>query len=98
MQKAEKRKRVRNRALLRDMRRLVCEVCGAKAYGGVHHIITQGAGGPDHRYNVIQLCFDCHINKAHGGHYSKDFLFEHVARRERVSKDEVIELVWDLKA
>ena len=88
-----KRKRIKDRVTLKEMRKPYCEVCGRRAYGGVHHITPRSCFGPDIRENGIQLCHECHIFKAHGGHYSKEFLYDIVAKREGKTIDEVIEAV-----
>ncbi len=82
---------------MKSLRKDYCEVCGGRAYGGVHHVISKGSGGPDHVYNGIQLCQSCHIFEAHGGHLSKRFLFAIIAKREGVERKEVEETVWGLK-
>ena len=99
MPSVEKRKRVRDRVACKDARRDYCEVCGRSTVEGegAHHIVSQGSGGPDIPENLIMLCWQCHIGKAHGGHYSKDFLFSVVARREGKTAEEVREYVMALK-
>lgn len=64
-----------------------CEIpaCGRFTYGAdPHHIVTRGSGGPDHRFNLIQLCGFCHYGKLTEGKYSKDYLFGIIAERESV--------------
>ena len=93
-----KRKRIKDRVTLKEMRKPYCERCGDKAYGGVHHVISKGSGGPDHFSNLVQLCKNCHIFGAHTGHISKDELFEVIAKREGVTPEEVSSIAWGLKA
>ena len=59
------------------------ELSGLPAYGAAPHhwYITVGAGGPDHKYNLIQLTATEHI-KAHAGEITKDELAKIVAERE----------------
>ena len=97
MASVPKRKRVRDRATCKSVRKPYCEVCGEKAYGGCHHVISVGSGGGDLVENLIQLCKNCHINKAHGGHYSKDFLFEIIAKREGKTLEEIKKIAWGAK-
>ncbi|HHV39694.1 MAG TPA: HNH endonuclease [Tepidimicrobium sp.] len=54
----------------------------------VHHIITKGCGGPDHRYNLITLCAECHT-RTHAGRISQDCLWRIVGRREGVEASTV---------
>ena len=100
MNEVPKRKRINDKTVRRDARKPYCEVCGKATQEGegAHHVISKGSGGADHPWNLVMLCNpNCHIHKAHGGHYSKRFLFEVIAKREGVSVDEVEEVVWELK-
>jgi len=73
-----------------------CEICGTRAYGGAHHVISRGAGGPDHPLNLIQLCAQCH-SKVHAGNISRKRLWEIIARRERMTPEGVEEKLYRLK-
>ena len=59
------------------------ELSGLPTYGAAPHhwYITVGAGGPDHKYNLIQLTATEHI-KAHAGEITKEQLAKIVAERE----------------
>jgi len=92
-----KRKRLVDPAAIEAARKPYCEVCGQSAHGGPHHIITVGAGGPDHKYNLIQLCGICHYAKIPSGKLTRRFLFGIVARREGATVEEVEETVCRLK-
>jgi hypothetical protein len=72
-----------------------CERCGAPAFGEPHHVVSQGSGGPDQKLNLIQLC-TCH-DKAHRGLISKDELFSIIAKRERMTPEEVKDAVYAMK-
>ena len=100
MPSVPKRKRINDKVVRQEARKPYCEACGKATLAGegAHHIGSKGAGFPDHPWNLIMLCNECHIYKAHGGHYSKRFLFEIVAKREGVSVEEVENTVWGLKA
>ncbi|HBK69305.1 MAG TPA: hypothetical protein DDZ91_11740 [Firmicutes bacterium] len=45
---------------IENIRQPYCERCGKPAYGWPHHIKTRGAGGKEDRWNLIQLCGECH--------------------------------------
>ena len=88
-------------AAIKAVRSDTCTKCGKPAEGGPHHIIKVGIGGPDHRYNLIQLChWDCHT-VAHDLNppleLKTDYLFSLVAKREGVSIEEVVDTVMELK-
>ncbi len=79
-----KPKRLKDKKAIEAVRRSFCEVCGRRDLGlHVHHIITKGSGGPDHRYNLITLCAECHT-RTHAGRISQDCLWRIVGRREGV--------------
>lgn len=89
----QKPKRVRNPKAIAAIRKPYCEVCGRPAYGEPHHIITRGAGGPDHPFNLIQLCGSCHYEKVPAGKLSREYLFRIVARREGKTVEEIKDAV-----
>lgn len=93
-----RRSRVRDRTAIRDARKNYCEVCGGEAWGGPHHIIFKSENGPDHRFNLIQLCKECHQKKVHGKRPTLDkmTLFQYVAWRERVVLAIVVEIVLQM--
>lgn len=41
-----------------------CTACGGHTEGGnaLHPVKTRKAGGPDHPWNLMPLCFKCHHN------------------------------------
>lgn len=92
-----KKKRLVDPVAIKTARKPYCEVCGRPTYGEPHHIITRGAGGPDHKYNLIQLCAICHYGKIPSGKLSRRFLFEIVARRERVTVEEVEDTICKMR-
>ena len=92
-----KKMRLSDPKLIKEMGSDRCEICGESAACEVHHIISVGSGGPDHRYNLIALCkWKCHI-KAHNGRLPKEFLFGKVSLREGVVYDVVAETVRRFK-
>jgi 5-methylcytosine-specific restriction endonuclease McrA len=58
-----------------------CELCG-QAGNDPHHLVSRGASGPDHAYNLICLCRSCH-RKVHDGYYNRDTIFKMVSYREK---------------
>jgi len=75
--------RIVNKKVLKDIRDLgECDVCHGQG-GDAHHVISRGAGGPDHRYNLLNVCRRCH-NKIHSPFtfWTKDKQFELVSYRE----------------
>ena len=70
-----------------------CERCGEQVQGKPHHIRTRASGGPDHPYNLIQLCGFCHYGDLPDGKISREELFNIVADREGVDVKVVIETV-----
>lgn len=91
-----KPKRVVNKRLIRTWPRERCEICRARVSPQAHHIISVGSGGPDHKFNLITLCFYCH-EKAHRGVLTREYLFRRVGYRERVSLSHVVDVVMNLK-
>jgi hypothetical protein len=45
---------------------MTCEACRAATATARHHIVTRGSGGPDEPWNILELCFSCHIGVFHG--------------------------------
>jgi hypothetical protein len=94
----DKHKRIDDRPTVEEMKKEYCEVCKNSTLrnGKIidpHHIYTKGASSPDIPENLIQLCWDCHYEKAHGGKYSKAFLLGIVAERENTTVDEIIDKI-----
>jgi 5-methylcytosine-specific restriction endonuclease McrA len=87
-------RRVVNPKAIELARKPRCEVCGARAYGEPHHIITRGAGGPDIPENLIQLCWQCHYGEVPSGRLPKARLFAIIARRERKTPEEIEDIVY----
>lgn len=88
-----KTQRIKDPRAVEECRQELCEVCGRRAHGQPHHIVTVGAGGPDISENLIQLCWECHYGKVPNGKLSKRQLFTIVARRLNKTFDEVIQTV-----
>lgn len=86
-----KLKRVRDPKAILGARKLYCERCRRPAFGEPHHIFTRGAGGPDIKENLIQLC-TCH-DLAHRGKIPRQELMEIVARREGTTADEIERII-----
>lgn len=84
-----KHKRIRNRKVIQEIRKQICERCGMRSYGEPHHIYTVGSGGGDIKENLIQLCADCHI-AAHARYVGKDELIDIVAEREGMTSDAIV--------
>jgi hypothetical protein len=88
-------------AAIAVVRSTICTKCGRPAEGQPHHIIKVGNGGPDHVYNLIQLChWDCHV-PAHDLNPPEDLkadnFFRLVALREGVDLKTVVDTVMELK-
>lgn len=83
-----KHKRVKDRKMIKAMRKNYCERCGAYADIEPHHVFTVGSGGGDIAMNLVQLCTSCHIG-AHDGSIKRDELLAIVARREGVAYEDV---------
>lgn len=43
----------------------ICATCGAKKDIDLHHIIPLAAGGTNDYFNMIYLCYDCHMKLHH---------------------------------
>ena len=82
-----KHKRVKDRKMIKAMRKNYCERCGAYADIEPHHVFTVGSGGGDIATNLVQLCTSCHIG-AHDGSIKRDELLAIVARREGVAYED----------
>ena len=83
--------RVRSKSAIEAARKEWCESCGRPAYAEPHHVVTVGAGGPDHRFNLIQLCGDDHT-RAHSSDKNRltaDRLLAIVAMREGMLLEDV---------
>lgn len=57
-----KRKRIENKKLCNDIRKMPCCNCNSKGIIDVHHIKTRGAWGDDLEFNLVPFCRNCHIN------------------------------------
>ena len=79
---------------IRASRKPYCEVCFRTAFGDPHHVRTRGAGGPDIKENLIQLCWDCHYVKVPAGKLPRHFLFAMIAKREGISVKEIEKKVY----
>lgn len=82
-----KHKRVKDRKMIKAMRKDYCERCGAYANIEPHHVFTVGSGGGDIEMNLVQPCTSCHIG-AHDGSIKRDELLAIVARREGVTYED----------
>lgn len=82
-----KHKRVKDRKMIKAMRKDYCERCGAYANIEPHYVFTVGSGGGDIAMNLVQLCTSCHIG-AHDGSIKRDELLAIVARREGVTYED----------
>lgn len=82
-----KHKRVKDRKMIKAMRKNYCERCGAYADIEPHHVFTVGSGGGDIAMNLVQLRTSCHIG-AHDGSIKRDELLAIVARREGVAYED----------
>lgn len=71
-----KKKRIEDRALLDEVARQPCLICG-KRPSDPDHIISRGAGGDDTAENVWPLCRKCHSRRHSIG--LTRFAFEHRA-------------------
>lgn len=80
--------RLKDPAAIKAATKPYSELSGKRAYGGPHHVITVGAGGPDHTYNLIQLTTEEHT-KAHTGEIKRDLLLEIIAEREGVTVEQI---------
>lgn len=76
-----------------------CERCGKPTPSGCepHHIFTRGAGRLDIRCNLIGLCRACHPEVQEGGKAARDECLLIVARRERMSIEDIEDIVNSLR-
>jgi hypothetical protein len=77
---------VDKKAIARCREKGFCQICGHPG-DDVHHIVSRGAGGPDHIYNLIYLCRQCH-KEIHDGKLERHWIFCFVSMREGKSIDE----------
>lgn len=78
----QKHQRLVDPSAIEEVRNEHSEISGEQAHGAPpHHIYSVGAGGPDHRFNLIQTTGIEHID-IHAGLYSQGLLLEIVAARE----------------
>lgn len=76
---------IKDSKAIEQARKPYSEISGKPVYGAApHHVISVGAGGPDHRFNLIQTTDVEHID-IHKGLISRDFLFALIAVRENVT-------------
>ena len=85
----------RNPKAIKACRKPYCELCGSPAYGEPHHIISRGAGGPDHPLNLIQLCGQCHV-KAHMGKIARMILLAIISKRYGMAAEQVLDAIYAL--
>ena len=88
--------RVINQETIEACKRPNCEICGRMTNNEPHHIISRGAGGPDIAENLIQLCPICHT-KAHSGSFSKQQLFNIIARRLNTTSELIEEKIKKIR-
>ena len=81
--------RLKDTAAIAECRKSMCERCGREAFGEPHHVITVGAGGPDHPCNLIQLCGPCHTH-AHTAVIPKGELFQIIANRQGYDPEPIV--------
>ena len=62
-----------------------CVICGKPVgtHGDHHHIIFRSSCGGDELDNMVLLCHDCHMTKAHGVEEKKwrEWLMEYIGER-----------------
>ena len=69
-----KHKRIVNKKVINECHKYEhCMVCGCDG-SDAHHIMSKGAGFPDHKYNLILLCRKCH-SLAHENKLTREYLF-----------------------
>lgn len=55
-----KKKRIVDKALLKELKGSPCKICGSTYGSAAHHIRTKKSGGDDIDENLIALCFMHH--------------------------------------
>jgi len=88
--------RLRDPKAIQAARKDYCELCHRPAYGEPHHLWSRGCGGPDHRFNLIQLCQQ-HHRDAQDALIPREFLINIVSRREGVDVETVIQKINQLR-
>ncbi len=89
--------RVESERILSMFRGCLCEWCKQRDHSSPHHVVTRGAGGPDHPANLISLCLFCH-RQHHDGHEPEtDQLLGLVAQREGVLQADIQRLVQRIR-
>jgi len=81
--------RLVDKKAIQAARKEFSEVSGLPAYGQPHHIYPVSVGGPDHRYNLIQLDIFEHYGKVASGELTQDELLSKVAEREGIDMEEM---------
>lgn len=82
---------------IRTAHKNYCEACHRYGPTEAHHVVTRGAGGPDHPLNLVALCkASCH-RRAHSGWLSKQRLFAIIGQREKMSPEAVEERVREMQ-
>ncbi len=79
-QPIDKPRRIVDRAAVNAARRDVCELCGVRCIGEVHHARSRGARGNDEPSNLISLCLLCH-RKVHDGNVPRQAIMDVIANR-----------------
>ncbi len=84
-----KPKRIKDKKAIEDARKPFCEVCGETSYGDPHHVVPRSVGGPDIRYNLLQLCAFCHYGAIPSGKLTQEKCFARIARREGAPAEKI---------
>ncbi|MGD0154026.1 MAG: hypothetical protein ABSC17_09790 [Thermacetogeniaceae bacterium] len=84
-----KPKRLVDKKAVAACRKEYSEISELPAYGEPHHIYPVSVGGPDHRYNLIQLDIFEHYGKVASGELTQDELLRKVAEREGIDMEEM---------
>ena len=94
-----KPKRIKDKKAIEQARKPYSELPPNKpTYGAPphHYYFTVAAGGPDHKFNLIQLTGSEHV-AAHAGNISKETLLEIVARREGLDKEVIRDSLIEMR-